>query len=95
MPGNNGGPPTGNNGQHDRGGDLQGQADILHKVNILLNIPISNILHKANILYSHLHFHTSPTCRVFDVASQDLYTMGIMVVSYTIKDVSDEVKTKF
>jgi len=29
--------------------------------------------------------------RVFDVASQDLYTMGIMVVSYTIKDVSDEV----
>ena len=28
---------------------------------------------------------------MFDVASQDLYTMGIMVVSYTIKDVSDEV----
>merc|ERR1712223_603314 len=28
---------------------------------------------------------------VFDVASQDLYTMGIMVVSYTIRDVSDDV----
>ena len=26
------------------------------------------------------------------MASQDLYTMGIMVVSYTIKDVSDEVR---
>ena len=33
--GNNGRPPKGNNGQHDCGGDLQGQADILHKVNIL------------------------------------------------------------
>merc|ERR1719334_2679801 len=29
--------------------------------------------------------------RVFDVASMDLHNMGVMVISYTIKDVSDEV----
>merc|ERR1712002_1318936 len=29
--------------------------------------------------------------KVFDVASMDLHNMGVMVVSYTIKDVSDEV----
>jgi flotillin len=29
--------------------------------------------------------------KVFDQASSDLYNMGVMVVSYTIKDVSDEV----
>ena len=37
---------------------------------------------------------TTFSCRVFDVASQDLYSMGIMVVSYTIKDVSDEVERR-
>ena len=41
--GNYGGAPAGNHGQHDRGGDLQGQADILHKVNILPN-SLHNIL---------------------------------------------------
>ena len=35
LPGHYGGAPTGNNGLHDGGGDLQGQADIFHKVNIL------------------------------------------------------------
>ena len=28
---------------------------------------------------------------VFDSASRDLYTMGVSVVSYTVRDVSDEV----
>ena len=35
LPGNDGGPPAGNHGQHDGGGDLQGQADILHEVSII------------------------------------------------------------
>ena len=34
---------------------------------------------------------SSSSTRVFDVASADLYNMGIMVASYTIKDVSNEV----
>ena len=46
-----------------------------------------NIFNKVNIQYCLQYFHG----RVFDVASADLYSMGIMVVSYTIKDVSDEV----
>merc|ERR1719249_457073 len=29
--------------------------------------------------------------KVFEVASQDLYTMGISVISYTLKDIRDEV----
>jgi len=29
--------------------------------------------------------------KVFEVASQDLYNMGIMVISYTLKDIKDEV----
>jgi len=29
--------------------------------------------------------------KVFEVASQDLYTMGIMVISYTLKDIKDDV----
>ena len=32
MPGNDGGSPEGNYGQHDCRGDLQGQADLLDKV---------------------------------------------------------------
>ena len=32
MPGNDGGTPEGNYGQHDCRGDLQGQADLLDKV---------------------------------------------------------------
>ena len=51
---------------------------------------IFDIFFKFSILHPDLLFRMS--CRVFDVASQDLYSMGIMVVSYTIKDVSDEVR---
>ena len=29
--------------------------------------------------------------RVFEVASTDLINMGIMIISYTIKDITDEV----
>ena len=29
--------------------------------------------------------------RVFEVASTDLVNMGIMIISYTIKDITDEV----
>jgi flotillin len=29
--------------------------------------------------------------RVFDVASSDLVNMGIMIISYTIKDITDDV----
>ena len=29
--------------------------------------------------------------QVFEVASQDLYNMGIMVISYTLKDIKDDV----
>ena len=90
LPGNDGGPPAGNHGQHDGGGDLQGQADILHKVNNFCNIFNKvNIVHNLQGHYSILS--TIFSSRVFDVASADLYSMGIMVVSYTIKDVSDEV----
>lgn len=31
------------------------------------------------------------SARVFEVASQDLYCMGIMVISYTLKDIKDDV----
>ena len=78
MPGNHGGTPEGNYGQHDCRGDLQGQTDLFHKV----STPKKLVLDYIVVVFY----------RVFDVASQDLYTMGIMVVSYTIKDVSDEVR---
>ena len=48
----------------------------------------SSTTFRVNIQYCPQYFHG----RVFDVASADLYSMGIMVVSYTIKDVSDEVR---
>ena len=31
LPGNNGGPPKGDYGKHDRGGDLSGQENFLHQ----------------------------------------------------------------
>lgn len=52
---------------------------------------IFSVIFSTKSIFSTI-LSTAFSCRVFDVASQDLYSMGIMVVSYTIKDVSDEVR---
>ena len=44
------------------------------------------------VLFEFIHRDRKQfSTRVFDVASTDLVNMGIMIISYTIKDITDDV----
>ena len=67
---NNGRPPTSNNGQHDCWGDLQGQADILHKVNHFCNIfkrPIISAIFSTRSIFNIVHNIFMTGCLMWQV----------------------------
>ena len=51
----------------------------------------TSLVQIADIHIMNLIMTLQFSSRVFEVASTDLVNMGIMIISYTIKDITDEV----